>query len=460
MSSEPPGAYNAGVGKVPSLWSRQYLLIAGVFALLFLLAFGLFAQLTISQLSRSYLEDVLLSGRAQAEELAKELAGDASVYQVVERKREALQKLSASLARKEVVESLEVYDERGRLVWRTTTRSEGVPGGFPEPGAEFVPLPESEHVVESHASYQIRVPVKELATVVVSISKPALEERIGVLRQRLLRRTLAAFGTTLALMAGSLAFIGHLIRRNAQLEARRQRDRELATLGVLAANLAHEIRNPLNALSIHLDLVAEELGKEGEGVAWAETGQAVALAKKEVQRLRKLVADFLQYARPSPPQKELVDVPVLLAEIRLLLAPECQRRGVELEVEAAGGTLPADRGQLTQVLLNLGLNALQAMDGAPVRRLRLAASRQGERWVLQVEDTGCGIPEQELPKVKEAFYSTRKGGTGLGLAIADRIVAAHGGELVLRNRPEGGLAAHVILPAKATSVYTAGGGTA
>lgn len=435
-------------------WQRQYLAGAVAFALLFVLAFALFAQLTISQLSRSYLEDVLLTGRAQAEELARQLKGDAPLYQVVERKREALQRLTAALARKEVVESVEVYDERGRLVWHTTTRSEGVPGGFPEPGSEFLPLPQGEHVTESQASYQIRVPVEDFASVVLSISKPVLEQRIALLRKRLLYRTVLAGGVTLTMMVGAFVFIGHLLKRNSELEARRLRDRELAALGVLAANLAHEIRNPLNALSIHLDLVAEDLHAQGS------SSDAVVLAKKEVGRLQKLVTDFLQYARPAPPQREPVELASLLADVQALLGPECERAGVTLTVETDAGKVFADRGQLTQVLLNLGLNAIQAMEHAAAKQLVLRASQEDGRWVLAVEDTGPGIPEAELAKVKEAFYSGRKGGTGLGLAIAERIVVAHGGQLVLRNRKPTGLAARILLPSPPEAVYTFGGGTA
>ncbi len=440
------------MGRQELSWSRQYLFVAAVFALLFVVAFGLFAQLTISQLSRSYVEDVLLTGRAQAEELAKQFRGDGPLYQVVEKKKEALQRVSLSLARKEVIESVEVYDERGRLVWRTTTRSEGVPGGFPEAGSEFVPLPPAEHVMESQTSYQIRVPVEEIATVVVSISKPALEQRIALLRHKLVVRTALAGGATLTMMVLAFVFIGHLIKRNAELEARRLRDRELAALGVLAANLAHEIRNPLNALSIHLELVGEETSSNGAA------GEAVALAKKEVSRLRKLVTDFLQYARPSPPQREPVEVAPWLRDVVALLAPECERAGVSLKVETTGGMLFLDRGQMTQVLLNLGLNALQALADVSVKELSLRAFRDGSQWVLAVEDSGKGIPPQELSRVKEAFYSNRKGGTGLGLAIADRIVAAHGGQLILQNRPQGGLSAQVRLPAAPEDVYTFPGG--
>ncbi|MFN3412524.1 MAG: two-component system sensor histidine kinase NtrB [Thermoanaerobaculum sp.] len=241
------------------------------------------------------------------------------------------------------------------------------------------------------------------------------------------------------------------VQEAAQKEKLKER---MVAAGEMAAGIAHEIRNPLNALSIQLDLVAEETGTDP---AAAET---VALAKKEVSRLRKLVTDFLQYARPSPPQKEPVEVEAFLQDVAALLGPECERAGVSLVVEASAGTVMVDRGQMTQVLLNLGLNALQALAEAELRQITLRAFRNGSHWVLAVEDSGKGIPPEELPRVKEAFYSNRKGGTGLGLAIADRIVVAHGGQLVLENRPQGGLSAEVRLPVSAEGVYTLFGGKA
>jgi signal transduction histidine kinase len=98
------------------------------------------------------------------------------------------------------------------------------------------------------------------------------------------------------------------------------------------------------------------------------------------------------------------------------------------------------------VLVNLALNAVQAMDGLPRRQVGLRAQAEGDAVVLEVADTGPGVPEGELRRVREAFYTRRKGGTGLGLAIADRIVTAHRGRLELANGREGGLVARVVLP--------------
>jgi signal transduction histidine kinase len=172
----------------------------------------------------------------------------------------------------------------------------------------------------------------------------------------------------------------------------------------------------------------------------------VELARREVGRLSRLVNDFLVYARPTSPSLEEFEGGELLSDVSALLAPTCERSGVELQVESAAVHVRGDRGQLGQVLVNLALNAVQAMDGLPARKVGLRAYAEGDAVVLEVADTGPGIPAGELRRVREAFYTRRKGGTGLGLAIADRIVAAHRGRRELGNRREGGLVARVILP--------------
>jgi len=423
---------------------RQYLFAAAVFAVLLVATFASFAHLLIQQLSRSYMEDILLSGRAQAEELARQLKGNGNLYKVIETRREALAQLSAALARQDVVDSIQVFDDRGKLVYQTTTRTEGYSGGaFPEGNVELLVPVAPEKVVETSNSYQIRVPLnQDVGTVVVGMSKSAMAARIAILRRRLLLHTAVSGGVGLAVLLGAVGFIWHLVQRNAQLEGRRRVDEELAALGSLAANLAHEIRNPLNALSINLELLEEDLGSRKAPV------DTVGLARREVGRLSRLVNDFLVYARPSPPTMEEFSGAELLADVSALLAPTCERFGVKLHVDARSVRVRGDRGQLGQVMVNLALNAVQAMDGSPTRELALGASaNEDAAVVLEVGDTGPGIPPAELRRVREAFYTRRKGGTGLGLAIADRIVAAHRGRLDLANRPEGGLVARVTLPA-------------
>jgi len=420
---------------------RQYFLAALIFGFLLVASFVLFAQLLVERFSRSYLEGALLSGRAQAEELAKQFEGGGPLYRVIETRREALAKVSAALSRQEIIQTAQVYDERGKLVWSTTTRAEGYTGGFPDPNAELLLPTTPDKVVETGSTYEIRVPLEDLGTVVVAVSKEALTPRIAVLRRRLFLHTAIAAGTSLGVLAAAVAFIWHLVQRNAALEQRKRFDEELAALGSLAANLAHEIRNPLNALSLNLELLEEDLCEGGTGA------EAAGLARREAGRLSRLVNDFLVYARPSVPALEKIAGEDLLAEVATLLRPTCERAGVTLEVDAVPFQFEGDRGQLGQVLVNLALNAVQAMEDGHSGLLRLRGAREGESAVLEVVDSGPGIPDSELARVREAFYTRRKGGTGLGLAIAERIVDGHGGTLELSNRSEGGLVARVRLPA-------------
>ncbi len=419
---------------------RQYIAVAAVFAVLLAVSLASFARLMVEQLSRSYMEDVLLSGKAQAEELARRLEGKGNLYKAVETQREALAQISAALSRQQVIDKVQVFNEQGKLVWKSEFLTEGVKGGFPQGNLELsVPIAPVK-VSEKTKTYEFRARPEEIGTVVLSVSKPAIATRIAILRRRLLLNAALGGGTSLLVLLGAVVFSWHLVKRNAQLDAKRRLHEELAALGSLAANLAHEIRNPLNAISINLELLEEDLESRKTPV------ETVGMARREVGRLSRLVNDFLVYARPSPPVLETFDAGALLHDVSALLAPACERAGVELVVAGEGVTVRADRGQLSQVVVNLALNAVQAMNGGAVRRVELTARRDGERVVLEVADTGPGIVKAELARVREAFFTRRKGGTGLGLAIADRIVTAHGGTLELANRPQGGLVAKVVLP--------------
>lgn len=425
-------------GTVP--FRREYLFALGVFGALFVGSFVLFARLLVDQLSRSYLEDVLLSGRIQAEEVRRAVGGDNTLLKAIEHRQETLTRISDNLRRQHVVETIQVYDNRGKLVWVTSTTAEGLKGGFPTGGVEFLEPSSSDPVIESQREYQIFAPVEDRGTVVVRIPKAALTGRIDELRRRLLVSSALAGAVGLAVLAIAAAFIWHLIQRNAHLEAKRRLNEELAGLGRLAANLAHEIRNPLNALSINLELLEEDHGARG-----ASTG-TVQLARREAGRLSRLVNDFLNYARPSAPNLERIDAADLVEEVAELMRPVCERQGITLEVAAEPTTIDADRGQLHQVLVNLAQNSCQALENTAEKRLSLRAGREDGEAVLEVMDNGPGIDPDVLDQVREAFFSRRKGGTGLGLAIADRIVSGHGGRLELENADGGGLLARVVLP--------------
>ena len=225
------------------------------------------------------------------------------------------------------------------------------------------------------------------------------------------------------------------------MEARMRAADRLASLGRMAANIAHEIRNPLASLSGAVEVLAAGAPDETR----ERLGQIVI---KETDRLNAIIREFLEYARPKPLERARVNVAELVDEVLVLL-----------EHRAAPGTLKvirefppalpwsADRQQLRKVLWNLCLNALQAMpDGG---ELKVTVAPSGGRLLIRVADTGEGIESTDLGQIFEPFFSTKADGTGLGLALVHRIVQDHGGDIDVQSRPGVGTAFTLTLPAHA-----------
>ncbi len=226
-------------------------------------------------------------------------------------------------------------------------------------------------------------------------------------------------------------------------------------LTLLAASVAHEIGNPLNALSIHLQLLEREAKKLKQLVpeirggargakAAAQTGadameialkaeRYLGVAKGEINRLDYIVTQFLQAIRPAPLQVKPASLNDVVRETLELLRPEIENRGVRVEEKLFKKLplAPIDAAQIKQVLVNLCKNALQAMTRDGVLTLG-TESRDGGVGLL-VSDTGGGIPQDMLNRIFEPFYTTKKKGSGLGLMIVQRIVRDHGGRIQLES---------------------------
>ncbi len=230
---------------------------------------------------------------------------------------------------------------------------------------------------------------------------------------------------------------------NAQLQASfeqlRRADR-LSALGELSAGLAHEIRNPLGSVEGAVQILRrQELAVETR----QEFGD---LAQREVNRLKDLLTNFLDFARPQTPKRVPTTPSQLLESVSKLAADMAKMSGVHVHVESSAGVpvVSVDAEQMKQVLLNLAINAIQAMpDGGQVL---LRAVRKPESVVLEVQDEGVGIPPEDLERVFNPFVTTRAGGTGLGLSIAYQIVSQHGGHIAAQRNPERGMTFRVTLP--------------
>ncbi len=445
-------------------WASRRLIWASLALGLFvLLDLGLLGWMIFRSLSQREIERVLFETRQEAEGLARRLAGRAEregedLYTVTAMEREVQTYIDSILKQRRLVQAVEVVDSEGRLVFRgsgeTTLevdpeRTDGLEQREVPQRIEERPVGERQRQfrlgLPIEDLYRLDVPIGKLGFLHVGISQDELESRIEVLRWELVRTTLLISILTLAMLAVAYVIIWWLWRRGRRFAEQAEEAERMAYIGTLASGLAHEIRNPLNSLSLNMQMLEEEMGQR----AAPGRRRLMALTRSEIARLERLVTDFLRYAKPQPLEVEELPAVDLLTRSREVMASELEARRARLEIEdrSAGARVRVDPAQMTQLLLNLIQNALAATEesGRPLV-VQLRALRSAGRVVLEVVDRGVGIAPQDQQKIFELFYSTRKGGTGLGLAVVERIAKAHHGELEVRSGPGRGTSVRLELP--------------
>jgi len=229
------------------------------------------------------------------------------------------------------------------------------------------------------------------------------------------------------------------------------RAEHLATLGELATGLAHEIRNPLAGIAGVIDVIARDLP------ATSPARAVIKDVRQEISQINHIVTDLLQTARPHPPQIRRSDLNVTIEHSVMLARQQALSKAIEIVLKK-NPDLPEiehDGDQVHQVLLNLLLNSIQAMDGSG--RIVVEVASRDNMATISVSDTGRGIPPEELPNIFRPFYTTKGNGTGLGLSLARRIVEEHQGRIEVSSSLGTGTIFTVLIPMEKKTAAGIGG---
>lgn len=246
----------------------------------------------------------------------------------------------------------------------------------------------------------------------------------------------------LVILAGVEGILSEALGQDAaQLAVAEKRD----LLERLLARLAHEIRNPLSSMDVHVQLLEEDLGTLAPELR-QQLAPRLEIIQGELHRLDSIVHHFLRLAGPSALDLEPVELEKILNHVCELLRPEAAAREIEIVLQPREPLpqLEGDQVRLTQALLNVVINALQAVERKG--RIEVTAALVDQAIVVTVRDNGPGIPPEKLASIFDPYFTTKPEGSGLGLWIAQQIVTAHGGSLQARNAPEGGAAFTMLLP--------------
>jgi signal transduction histidine kinase len=343
---------------------------------------------------------------------------------------------------------LVIADENGRLLAR-----------IQDEGASKVPLPapvrhghggsQGEVVLTRHGdtpaldfTRDLQFRGRGVGALRVSISVLPMEKLISEGRRWTILLGAVLFVVGFGLVRLILWRQERTLLRMGEMEEEIRRREELSALGEMAAGVAHEIRNPLNAISMGL----QSLALEGDQARAEGAPELLETVRREVTRINRIVSDFLTASRPVGVRMEPVNLGDLAEHVAGLLTQAAAGREVEVrtEIPQAPAHLSGDRDKLTQALLNLGINALEACNPRGVVTMRIVHQKRRAR--IEVSDTGTGVAPEHRPHLFRPHFTTKEKGLGLGLFIAQRIVEAHGGTLALGESSTRGTTMLVTLP--------------
>lgn len=346
-----------------------------------------------------------------------------------------------------------VYQTERMLEWRQPILLGDRP--FAEMRVGMSTLLIRQSLTESLQPAALAAAVALIIAIVVAVSLAQIVVRpIHVIRSGLTRLGRGDLGATLDLKGDEFKELGDVFasvtnQLKAALPEGAKRtqlvelSRRVAALGRLTAGVAHEVKNPLNAMTIHLELLKQKLGVSGPDA----TEPHIEVIAREIRRLDDVVQGFLKFARPEELALGPVSPAALVDEVLKTLAVEANLTGVTVESAVSPGLpdIEADAGILRQALLNLAKNAVQAMPNGGKLRVSCTAARDG-RVEIRIADTGVGIPPENLARIFDLYFTTKDSGTGIGLSLVYRTIQLHSGDIDVESTPGAGTTFIIKMP--------------
>jgi signal transduction histidine kinase len=408
------------------------------------LALGLSAitVLTLSLLKARLVESAVDLAQEQVEALRDDVRDilakeGAATSQQIKNSIEARKRTEVFLKDHGQITSVIILDDHGDKVFQYG------PGPAPEIEIKRVKVP-------GEITKPIMIGDRKIGDLTAMLSESKVLRGIQTTSSQMMWAMSTFLVAMIVILAAVFLLLWRMFLRHIDLLSSQDQMERMAYVGTLASGLAHEIRNPLNAMGLNLQIVEEDLADPRPESA-GRTRSIARTLHAQIDQLNTTLGNFLSFAIPRGREAKEFDLCELLHSVNELLLPEIESRGVEWIEEAPETVmLRGEPAMFQEVIVNIVLNALHAMETIQgPRRLIVTLKVDGKCAALEIADTGPGIAPQDLGKIFEAFYSTRDGGSGFGLAIASRIVHDHGGTLVARNRSEGGAAFLITVPRSA-----------
>lgn len=427
--------------------ARIYI-FAVVVVLILAVAVTIGAMVIVNHMKNSLIEEAKAAIRENAEDFATLFAdimknlGIESIGNIDDETRSLITEMAKEQAQNPAL-TLFTLIEDGQMVYMV--QSDGTESGSlvpDKPAIEIPPVGMEEEVI-------VPVPLASGGDsniqILYHLSPLRVEASLKPIASAITRISWLLVSLLLILITVGIIFLARTLSHLLAIHDEANRLDRLAYVGTLAAGLAHEIRNPLNAMNMNVDLIDDDLGTQS--TTDPTTRRLLGGVKSEITHLNKTVENFLAYARPTKRATESIDLGRATREAIITMEPEFKSRDIDCQV----GDLPTDAmveidpTSIHQTLTNILLNAAQSMD-KPERRITITGEKTPQTASITIADTGAGIPPDRLDKIFEVFFTTKTGGSGLGLPTAKRVVEDAGGAITIDSLAGHGTQLTITLP--------------